>query len=746
MQVDIKQYTYALEYSGGLGDVLLQMYEGDAYNQLSKLGSGERAYIQIICHNPHAKEFFESHPKQGCFDVRCFDYWPPGQDAEKRKELGIPKIKNPSFGVPNPLVLYPSSEDKKVLDTIKGKYYVLAASAGLPDRSIPEVCLRLIVDYCKRQGVRLIATGKNYTRFDRIEVDVKELGIESVIDQLSPAGVYELLRKSEGVICCHSFSNIAGWILRKPTLLLYPQSVKDCHISKNDRWAFGVFYPETLHSTFDSFQVSLLDEFFYGKKQRKNKVVAKTKNCVFTASLSSISYWEELIESNLKKGKPWYFRIPDNWWWGMSSQEYLGALHNQWALVQKQYERCVHTIFRYAQSIQADFVCKGFKEYHVSNIPHVEKLHIGKLLDDYDRVLWLDSDIIVKPSAPDIFQYYPLEHQVYLLDEHLFVNHNQNDVIRNIMKTRGIFTWPVSEYQGKLPSSKYRYSYFNTGVMLFSKEQKQFFAAFDPKDYFEHIFEQTYFNLLFMKTCRIGALSYKFNSLVGFTKFLVDFDPREDGYFVHYGGRLFEHLESDYVRWFQNTSPISMSVKQIQTRNEFSGLLNKFAMNGVGVEVGVAEGEFSKIISKQWKFSKYFLIDSWQHFASEVYNDINNVSDEEHKRRHLAVMDHFKDNSNVIIVRQFSAHAALMFSDNSLDWVYIDANHKYEAVKQDLALWFPKIKHNGILSGYDYIKDEHYKGMGEFGVKRAVDEFVEKFNLMLYTTKENFPSWYVFKP
>ena len=88
-----------------------------------------------------------------------------------------------------------------------------------------------------------------------------------------------------------------------------------------------------------------------------------------------------------------------------------------------------------------------------------------------------------------------------------------------------------------------------------------------------------------------------------------------------------------------------------------------------------------------------------------------------------------------------SEQASNLFADNSLDFVYIDGNHKYEYVLQDLNLWYPKVKQGGYLMGDDYLgydKEWWYKSgdgkkdkilkkdgkvLGHFGVNSAVNEF-----------------------
>ena len=69
-------------------------------------------------------------------------------------------------------------------------------------------------------------------------------------------------------------------------------------------------------------------------------------------------------------------------------------------------------------------------------------------------------------------------------------------------------------------------------------------------------------------------------------------------------------------------------------------------------------------------------------------------------------------------IRTESVSASKMYADESLDAVFIDADHRYESVKADILAWMPKIKKGGILAGHDYM-------LGHSGVIRAVDELVE---------------------
>jgi hypothetical protein len=74
-----------------------------------------------------------------------------------------------------------------------------------------------------------------------------------------------------------------------------------------------------------------------------------------------------------------------------------------------------------------------------------------------------------------------------------------------------------------------------------------------------------------------------------------------------------------------------------------------------------------------------------------------------------------------------------------VDVAYIDADHSYDAVKDDIAVWYPRVAVGGALCGHDY----HPSGNAWPGVRRAVDEFVAQHRLTLTTYADS--SWMVLK-
>lgn len=86
-----------------------------------------------------------------------------------------------------------------------------------------------------------------------------------------------------------------------------------------------------------------------------------------------------------------------------------------------------------------------------------------------------------------------------------------------------------------------------------------------------------------------------------------------------------------------------------------------------------------------------------------------------------------------VILTEDSATAAARFPDGSLDLVFIDADHQYDAVLRDLEAWWPKIAPTGRIAGHDYSSEidkrfaqPRYGSSGGYHVARALRAFFEQ--------------------
>jgi len=200
---------------------------------------------------------------------------------------------------------------------------------------------------------------------------------------------------------------------------------------------------------------------------------------------------------------------------------------------------------------------------------------------------------------------------------------------------------------------------------------------------------------------------------------------------------------------------------RLDERNSIGRLLNELGLVGVGAEIGALRGDFSEEILRVWTGKKLLLVDAWRHLSD--YLDSWNFSDEEmeeHYRFAKKRLAPFGD--RVSIIRELSDRAAITIQDESLDFIYIDANHSYAAVRKDLESWYPKLRPGGLMSGHDYFDAQadadlepilassfvaaSKNELTSYGVKSAVDEFAERLGVKLFVTPETFPTWLFLKP
>ena len=166
-----------------------------------------------------------------------------------------------------------------------------------------------------------------------------------------------------------------------------------------------------------------------------------------------------------------------------------------------------------------------------------------------------------------------------------------------------------------------------------------------------------------------------------------------------------------------------------------SDIVKLAGLNVVGVELGVAEGDFSYQVLSEQNIKHWYSIDMW---AGDRGHDSGQMNSARHKLKPFA-------NKNTIIHNKFS-EVVNDFSDEFFDIIYIDGYaHTGQENGETLRDWFPKLKTGGVFSGDDY--------SAEWSLTVAsVDDFVAKHNLKLHlhefdydTDWGRFPSWYVYK-
>ncbi|KKC27811.1 class I SAM-dependent methyltransferase [Sphingomonas sp. SRS2] len=161
-----------------------------------------------------------------------------------------------------------------------------------------------------------------------------------------------------------------------------------------------------------------------------------------------------------------------------------------------------------------------------------------------------------------------------------------------------------------------------------------------------------------------------------------------------------------------------------------------FGEGAIGIELGVAAGDFSERILKFNHVGYLFSIDMW---AGDRGHGVDQY------REAIARLSPYRERNSIIRMR--FDEALDLFNDASLDFIYVDGYaHDGELNGATFRDWLPKLKRGGIIAGDDYAPDWPL-------VVQAVDAFVAANGLELHVIdchEDNwnsmYPTWFAMKP
>jgi predicted O-methyltransferase YrrM len=152
----------------------------------------------------------------------------------------------------------------------------------------------------------------------------------------------------------------------------------------------------------------------------------------------------------------------------------------------------------------------------------------------------------------------------------------------------------------------------------------------------------------------------------------------------------------------------------------YAFMVQKFESGSKFVEVGSWKGRSASFmaveINNSEKNIKLDCIDTWKGSDDEEYHQNDTlVKTDTLYESFLKNIEPVKHVINPI--RMTSVEGSKLYQDNSLDFVFIDACHTYECVKEDIEHWLPKVKIGGILAGHDF----HYPTVSKAVLEKFPD-------------------------
>jgi hypothetical protein len=189
---------------------------------------------------------------------------------------------------------------------------------------------------------------------------------------------------------------------------------------------------------------------------------------------------------------------------------------------------------------------------------------------------------------------------------------------------------------------------------------------------------------------------------------------------MHFGGIPDQHMPGSSGR--------SSFVKRIP---RCDSLLKRLPNSPVkGAEVGVFDGSMSSYLLSMRGDLELLMIDSWSSstVGDSYYESMDKksrLSQAEFDEAMIKAISRVKfSRTRATVIKQDSSVFAGLVQDNTLDFVFIDADHSYTAVLKDIELWSKKIKAGGILCGHDFKLSER----NSWGVSRAVADWCSANN------------------
>ena len=197
----------------------------------------------------------------------------------------------------------------------------------------------------------------------------------------------------------------------------------------------------------------------------------------------------------------------------------------------------------------------------------------------------------------------------------------------------------------------------------------------------------------------------------------------------------FEYIMKKFYRVYGDKFPMRLRFK----RNNLGYLFKELGYK-VGAEIGVYKGTYSEVLCRANPDMKLYCIDPWTTYESEdpePYGQDQKALDGFHEETKERLSKY-----NCEIIKKKSMEAIKDFKQGDLDFVYIDANHSYHSVKEDVESWSEIVRPGGIVAGHDY---GHFKHRDRnLGTKKAIDEYVEANNIDLFLINQNYQTSWMF--
>lgn len=192
---------------------------------------------------------------------------------------------------------------------------------------------------------------------------------------------------------------------------------------------------------------------------------------------------------------------------------------------------------KYAKKCNAEFeIISETKGIH----PHYRILQLHDLFKEYDRILCIDSDVLILKKCPDLFNLVPAHKVASIFEDKGSRQKDRRERIAKIQKERGDIGWTEG--------------YINSGVILFSKMHRDLFDIPEEELYLDLGYDDVLLSYrMFQRGYELYELPCEWNFMSMFTESWSN-KKKLDAFIIHYAGNGFtgliertEQIKQDYL-------------------------------------------------------------------------------------------------------------------------------------------------------------------------------------------------------
>ena len=196
----------------------------------------------------------------------------------------------------------------------------------------------------------------------------------------------------------------------------------------------------------------------------------------------------------------------------------------------------------YAKKCKCDFIVLDGEPliWTDDKRPHYRILECIKLLDKYERLILLDTDMLILPSCPNILDEVPFDCVGSIFEDKGTRKPERLESIKNIQDEWGNVGWEKG--------------YTNAGTFVLSNCHKRILDSHNGHYWKERGSVDVHMSYIVRKNnYKIHELSYKWNHMTMFSEKWNGYADRFDSYIIHYAGRgIFDANIHDRISQIKN--------------------------------------------------------------------------------------------------------------------------------------------------------------------------------------------------